>query len=276
MMGESVRTPCGKSFLNYMQKYGKNLEPSAFLITFFYFCKSYVEYNMRRTIHQTYDKSLIGGLTAARFPGKIVVILSEHEADKAVEYLRTFPMVGIDTETRPSFRKGSTRKVALLQVATHEVCFLFRLNHLGLPPSVIALLEDASTLKIGLSLHDDLLSLRRRAGFEAVGFIDLQDCMEELGIADKSLQKLYANFFGRRISKRQQLSNWENDILTDKQKDYAATDAWACLELYEEYRRLLHDRDFDLIVTPQSTTHETATAIVDIQPPYDKTKKHEL
>jgi ribonuclease D len=176
-----------------------------------------------------------------------VVVLTEREAQKAVDFLLTQPILGIDTETRPSFKKGRVNQVALLQIATHDICFLFRLNQLGMTAAVKRLLEDTEVPKIGLSLHDDLMMLSRRGEFRRGNFIDLQDKVKEIGVEDMSLQKLFANFFGMRISKRDQLSNWEADILSDKQKIYAATDAWTCILLYEELLRLEQTEDYELI-----------------------------
>ena len=149
-------------------------------------------------------------------------------------------------------------QVALLQVSSYEVCFLFRLNHLGLSPSVKRLLEDTQVPKIGLSLRDDLNSLHRLGDFTAGSFVDLQSRVSEVGVEDMSLQKLYANFFGQRISKREQLSNWEADILSDKQKLYAATDAWSCIMLYEELLRLEQTGDYELINVEKDDEASTA------------------
>ena len=202
---------------------------------------------MKKTIYNKYDKTKIGTLPRVLFEGRIVVVLTEREAEKAVNYLLSQPILGVDTETRPSFRKGPMNPVALLQVASHEVCFLFRLNQLGMSPSVKRLLEDNSVPKIGLSLRDDIHSLRTLGEFESGKLIDLQNHVSEIGVEDMSLQKLYANFFRQRISKRERLSNWEADVLKDKQKAYAATDAWACIMLYEELMRLERTGDYELI-----------------------------
>lgn len=202
---------------------------------------------MTKTIYNKYDKKKIGSLPREFFEGRIVVVQSRQEADKAVSYLLSRDILGVDTETRPSFRKGNMHQVALLQVSDHEVCFLFRLNFIGLPPSVIRLLEDTEVPKVGLSLADDMLMLHRRANFTPGYFIDLQKHMSLIGVEDMSLQKLYANIFGKRIAKREQLSNWENDVLTDAQKRYAAADAWACINLYEELNRLKESGDYQLI-----------------------------
>jgi len=212
---------------------------------------------MMKTIYNKFDKAKISTLPRVLFEGRIVVVLTERDAEKAVRYLLSQPILGVDTETRPSFKKGEAHQVALLQVSSYDVCFLFRLNQLGLSPSVKRLLEDTRVPKIGLSLRDDLLSLHKLADFNAGYFIDLQDHMREIGVEDLSLQKLYANFFAQKISKREQLTNWEADILQDKQKRYAATDAWSCIMLYEELQRLEQTGDYELIKVEDN---ETSTA----------------
>lgn len=204
-----------------------------------------------KKIYDKFDKSIINSLPLVTFPGKIIVILNEYEAERAVEYLLSCDVLGVDTETRPAFRKGNNHKVALLQVATRKECFLFRLNHLGLPKSLLRLLSNKQVPMVGLSWHDDLMSLHRREQFEPGWFIDIQDIIGNLGIVDKSLQKLYANLFGEKISKRQRLTNWEADVLTDRQKEYAAIDAWACIKLYDEIMNLLATKEYELEVVPE-------------------------
>lgn len=206
---------------------------------------------MKKVIYNKIDKRSISNLPKVLFPGRIVVVTTENDADKAVDFLLTQPILGVDTETRPAFKKGISHKVALLQVATHDICFLFRLNYTGITTSILKLLEDTTVPKIGLSLHDDIMSMHRRADFKPGNFIDLQKHVGEIGIEDLSLQKLYANFFGQKISKAQRLSNWEADILTQQQKNYAATDAWACIMLYEELLKLEDTGDYELVVKPE-------------------------
>lgn len=201
---------------------------------------------MKKTIYNKFDKATINALPLVEYPYKINVILNEYEAERAVDYLLTCDILGVDTETKPAFRRGQNHKVALLQVATREQCFLFRLNHLGLPQSIIRLLSNRMAPMVGLSWHDDIMSLHRRAEFTPGWFIDIQDIIGNIGIEDKSLQKLYANLFGEKISKRQRLTNWEADVLSDKQKEYAAIDAWACINLYDEIMRLMATGDYEL------------------------------
>ena len=203
---------------------------------------------MQKTIYNKYDKRLIASLPRAVFNGRIIVILTRGETEKAVRYLLSQPILGFDTETRPSFRKGQIHKVALLQVSTDDTCFLFRLNHTGLTPALKRLLEDTTTMKVGLSWHDDVNSLHGIGDVRLGSFIELQKMVSELGIEDMSLQKLFANLFGQKISKREQLSNWDADVLTDKQKLYAATDAWACVQIYKEILRLRETGDYKLII----------------------------
>ena len=201
---------------------------------------------MKKTIYNKFDKATINALPLVEYPYKINVILNEYEAERAVDYLLTCDILGVDTETKPAFRRGQNHKVALLQVATREQCFLFRLNHLGLPQSIIRLLSNRMVPMVGLSWHDDIMSLHRRAEFTPGWFIDIQDIIGNIGIEDKSLQKLYANLFGEKISKRQRLTNWEADVLSDKQKEYAAIDAWACINLYDEIISLMATGYYEL------------------------------
>lgn len=212
---------------------------------------AWVQFDMNKVLYSRFDKSKIGELPRVVFPGRIITILSPGEAQRAVDYLLQHDILGFDTETRPVFRKGARNKVALLQVSTRDTCFLFRLNRIGLCPAIKRLMEAEGPRKIGLSWHDDIAGLMKRGEFEPHGFIDLQDHMIELGIKDMSLAKLYANLFRKRISKREQLSNWEADVLNQKQKEYAATDAWACIMLYEEYVRLKETQDFFLEYVPE-------------------------
>lgn len=202
-------------------------------------------------------KEVIHELPKAVFNGNIHVIQTEEEAEKAIRFLMCQSMVGIDTETRPSFTKGQTHKVALLQISTDDCCFLFRLNAIGLPSGLIQLLESTKVLKIGLSLQDDFMMLRKRSALSPAGIIELQQYVRSFGIEDMSLQKIYANLFGEKISKSQRLSNWEIDVLSDAQKMYAATDAWACLRIYNFLESLRINQDFELEPVAEPDTEES-------------------
>ena len=186
-----------------------------------------------KQIKNKITKAEIAEMPKVQFSGRIFVIYTETDAEKAVEYLRTQHIVGVDTETRPSFKRGMSHKVALLQIATSDTCFLFRLNRIGMPTFLQDFLM-GDTLKIGLSLKDDFLMLRRRKDVHAEegNWIELQDYVGRFGIEDRSLQKIFANLFGQKISKSQRLSNWEAETLTEAQIRYAATDAWACVQIY--------------------------------------------
>lgn len=201
-----------------------------------------------KTIYNRLDKEYIKDLPLVSFPGKIITVNSEREADKAVPFLLSKDILGVDTETRPSFKKGQQHKVSLLQVATEDICFLFRLNYIGMVTPVISLLSNTDVPMVGLSWHDDLAALQKRMEFKPGLFIDIQDIIGDIGIEDKSLQKLYANIFKQKISKRQRLTNWDADVLSDKQMSYAATDAWACVRLYKEILKLKETGNYSLII----------------------------
>ena len=183
------------------------------------------------------DKNEISTMPTVTFDGRIITIDTPQAVDQAIMALSNEAYVGIDTETRPSFRKGVQHDVSLIQLSTPDTCFLIRLNRTGMPDSLVKFLENKQIAKIGLSLHDDYQGLCKRRKFKAGNFIDLQKEVGQYGIEEMSLQKIFAIIFGQRISKSQQLTNWENDVLTDKQKIYAATDAWACLKIYNELKK---------------------------------------
>ena len=211
---------------------------------------------MGKTIYSKFDKNAIQTLPRVLFDGEIIEVSTEEAADEAVRRLLSEPILGVDTETRPVFKKGVSRKVALLQVSTLDVCYLFRLNVIGITDSIKTLLEDKKVPKIGLSLHDDMNMLHKRADFDAGNFIDLQNVVGKFGIKDLSLQKLYANLFHQKISKRQRLTNWELVPLNDKQRGYAATDAWACIMIYNELKRLAESKDYNLVVVPEKVDEQ--------------------
>ena len=177
-------------------------------------------------------------LSLVHFPGEIHVIDAVHQIDAAVDRLSRFPVLGFDTETRPSFTKGKVNRVALLQLATDNEAFLFRLCKMDMPKGLISLLADPSILKIGAAIKNDIDVLRRIARIKPGGFVDLQDMVQKYNIKNIGLAKMAGIVLGVRISKSQQLSNWENETLTDAQKRYAATDAWMCYKIYE---RLIND-----------------------------------
>ena len=197
---------------------------------------------MTRQFAHTITKEEIAKLPTEAFKGRIFTILSETEANKAVDYLSGFPLVGFDTETRPSFKKGQHYKISLMQISTHDTCFLFRLNRIDIPESLEAFLTNADILKIGLSLRDDFGAMRKRKEIKPANFLDLQAYVKQFGIEEASLQKIYAILFHKKISKGQRLTNWEADVLSDAQKKYAALDAWACLQIYNQLKDHINDR----------------------------------
>lgn len=178
------------------------------------------------------DKQLVADMPTVTFDGSITVIENEQDAAEALAYLRTQPLVGFDTETKPNFRKGVTNRVSLIQIATDDRSFLFRINKCGFTRELIEFMECEDVTKVGLSLKDDFHMLHRLSPFEPRNFIELQNMVKEFRITDLSLQKIYAILFQGRISKGQRLTNWEAPRLTGAQMVYASIDAWACRRIY--------------------------------------------
>jgi len=178
------------------------------------------------------EKQTINQMPLVTFEGQIHIIDAISQVKSAVTALRTASIVGFDTETRPCFRRGERHNVALLQLATDDHAFLIRLNKTGIPAPLKQFLEDSSHTKVGLSTPDDFHQLTRVCDIHPAGFIELQQLVTKYQITDMSLQKIYAILFQQKISKGQQLSNWEAPQLSDAQQRYAAIDAWACLHIY--------------------------------------------
>ncbi len=181
-------------------------------------------------------KEQLSQLPVVSYPGKIQIINTDSEAVDAFKQILMSKTVGIDTETRPSFKKGHINSVALIQIATEHCCYLFRISKFGLTQCLVDFLQNTRITKIGLSLRDDFHVLHRLAPFEPQAFIDLQAFVKNYSITDASLQKIFAIIFGQRISKHQRLSNWEADTLTPQQQQYASIDAWACLQIYKHLK----------------------------------------
>ena len=180
------------------------------------------------------SKDLIQWMPVIGFSGEVIIVDKIDKLDDAIAYLRAQKILGVDTESRPSFKRGVHYPTALVQIATEERCYLFRLSHIGLPASLAAIFADNTICKVGLAFRDDINGLRRLRNFKPANCVDLQSIAGKWGILDLGLQKMYAICFGRKISKTQQLTNWENTQLTPEQARYASTDAWATLRIYKE------------------------------------------
>ena len=183
------------------------------------------------------DKNTIQTLPLSSFEGEVIIIDSPDEVQEAVDYLSKFTILGVDTEARPSFKRGVHYPTALVQVATLERCYLFRLTHVGMPRELAEIFANPKICKVGLAFKDDLTGLRRRRDFKPVNCVDLQSMVCKYGIMELGLQKIFAIIFGKKISKSQQLTNWENSHLTPEQARYASTDAWATLCIYLELQK---------------------------------------
>ncbi|MFI3283296.1 MAG: 3'-5' exonuclease [Rikenellaceae bacterium] len=177
-------------------------------------------------------------LPSLSFKGHIVVVDSEEQIEAACRDIEAYAVIGFDTETRPSFKAGVSYKVALLQLSTPKCCYLFRLNKIPLARPIIKILENDNIKKLGADVVGDIRALKVLRHFKERGFIDLQSIVAQWGIGEKSLRKMSALLLGYRISKAQRLSNWEAQNFTPQQKIYAATDAWACIEIYNKLQTL--------------------------------------
>lgn len=187
---------------------------------------------MEQKYRENISNEEVNALPVGAFGGQIVVVDTTEAIAQACEYLAAQPVIGFDTETRPSFTKGVSNKVSLLQLSSGEKSFLFRLNKIALERPILRLMESRTTIKIGAAIRDDIKGLQQLRQFNPRGFIDLQSIVGQYGIAELSVRKMAAITLGVKVSKAQRLSNWEAASLTPAQQLYAATDAWISREIY--------------------------------------------
>ncbi len=181
----------------------------------------------------------VAALDLIHYEGPITLIQTEEEFQEAIEAISAHKILGFDTETRPSFKKGTSYPTSLIQLSASDHAWLIRVSRIGYPAELLKLLSDPEVMKVGTGLTDDIRRMRCDFQFEPGGFLDLQRYVEAFQIWEKGLKKLSSIILGHRISKSQQVSNWDANLLTEAQLRYAATDAWICLEIYYELRNAL-------------------------------------
>ncbi len=177
-------------------------------------------------------KEEIRNLELKAYEGEIVVVENKQDIPQIVQVILRETIVGVDTETKPTFKKGKLNAVALLQIATHNAVYLIRLNKTGFHPDLKKIFESKKLKKIGIAIDNDIKELREHLNFIPENVLDLNTHCTKLGFKSIGVKKLSAIFLGYRISKRQQISNWEADVLSTSQLRYAATDAWVCREIF--------------------------------------------
>lgn len=184
----------------------------------------------------------IDQLPLKTFSGDLVVVDSFEKIKKSLDYLQKQRILGFDTETKPSFKKGQKNDVAMLQLSSAGKSFIFRLNKIGLPEGLVKILSNTKIIKVGADIKQDLSALQKIGNFIPNGFIDIQKYSNEFGIIDNGLKKLTAIILGFKISKAQRLTNWEAPELTTSQLIYAATDAWVCYKIFTKLQKSLNGK----------------------------------
>ena len=182
-------------------------------------------------------KEKLQHLPLTRFGGEIILVDQPGQLGEVVSQCRKESCMGFDTEKKPTFQRGQYHPTALIQLSTLDTAFLIRVNKVGFPPSLVSLMADPGLTKVGISILDDIKALQKISHFEPAGFLELNDVAGEVGVEDRGVKKLAGIFLEGRISKNQQTSNWENEVLTPSQQLYAATDARVCMEIYDRLLR---------------------------------------
>jgi ribonuclease D len=182
-------------------------------------------------------KEEINELPLGQFEGEIFLIEDLEDVEEVADFLAQHSAIGFDTETKPAFKKGVINRVSLLQLSTTSQSFLFRTNKIGFPDLIRNVLEKEHIIKIGAAVHDDIKGLAKLTdSFHPNSFFDLNDELKKVGFQNVGVRNLCGMVLTMRISKSEQVSNWEAQTLTQKQQRYAATDAWACLEIYKKLK----------------------------------------
>jgi ribonuclease D len=182
----------------------------------------------------TISNAEINELELGRFEGPVELVTTTTELKSVMMKLSKEKVVGFDTESKPTFKKGEFNNISLIQISTQKVAFLIRVNLTGVTDEFAAFLESEKITKVGVALRDDLKDLKKLRSFKPGGFVELNHLVKEIGIESNGLRKLTAIILGFRISKNAQVSNWENETLTEKQLYYAATDAWVCITMHNK------------------------------------------
>lgn len=180
----------------------------------------------------------LAALPIQRYEGEVTLVATPAELERAIDDIRGDTVVGLDTETRPAFRKGESYLPSLIQIATARKVHLFQIAQLDCSAAVAEMLASPTVVKAGIGLKYDLAQLKLRFPFDAAAVVDLGDAAKRHGFQQSGLRNLAGLFLGFRIPKGAQTSNWAARHLTAQQIQYAATDGWACRELYLRFQAL--------------------------------------
>lgn len=187
---------------------------------------------------ESIDNEAVRELPKIKFTGQTIVVNQHNIQESIIDEFRAAGVIGFDTETKPSFKRGVSHGTALLQLSTQNTALLVKLKEVGIPDQIMQLLQEKKLVKVGAAIRDDIIGLKQVRKFNPGGFVDLQSIAPEFGINEKSVRKLAAIVLGAKISKTQQLSNWEALQYTEAQVDYASTDAWVCREIFLKFQSI--------------------------------------
>lgn len=180
----------------------------------------------------------INAMPLYHYEGEVLLVRTPEELESVMPLLEREPILGFDTETRPSFRKGRVNAPSLVQLATEEAVVLVQLSWMPLDEGLAALLSDPLHVKTGVAIGDDMRELVKLRPFTPAGLADVGAFARAQRLSSQGLRTLAANLFGLRISKGPQCSNWSAKVLSRRQIQYAATDAWISRAIYLRMRTL--------------------------------------
>ena len=180
----------------------------------------------------------INVMPLVHYEGPVTLVRFQADLERVLPALRREPVLGFDTETRPTFHKGRVNLPSLIQLATAGHVYLIQLSWLALGAELASVFADPQQIKAGVGIADDMRALARLHRFTPAGLVDIGQIAEKHQIWSQGLRTMCANFFGERISKGSQCSNWALRELSPRQIAYAATDAWMGRRLFMKMREL--------------------------------------
>jgi len=177
-------------------------------------------------------------LPIRRYEGSVHVVAGHADLQRAMQDILRESVVGFDTETRPAFRTGESYLPSLVQFATASAVYLLQVQQQDLSGPVREVLSSEKIIKVGVSVTDDMRNLKKLFQFDERSVVDLGKVAERNGLKQTGIRNLAGIFLGTRIPKGTKTTNWAARRLTPQQIAYAATDAWACRELYLRFKEL--------------------------------------
>ena len=148
------------------------------------------------------DPEITKYLPMVQYKGDVVVVDNAANLDEIMGEISNETVLGFDTETRPSFRKGVHYNTSLLQLCGENRAWLFKLDPLkDVLEKVFSVLANENIVKCGVAVSGDISGLKSLCEFEAKGFVEISDYTQKMGILNTGLKNLSCVFLAKEFRK---------------------------------------------------------------------------